>query len=136
MRWFSNIFLRFIWAVSQPFCHYEFELSLTNRLSTSFLSTSSKSDEVFSRMSKTCESRSNLQDELKVSIKKFPRRKLSSNLVSEIITSTVPLICWTSNLNLFQIKFMFCWAKTDWWLFARHTDFEAVLKFIVFLDCK
>ena len=89
------------------------KLSLTNRLSTSFLSTSSKSDEVSSRMSKICESRSNVQDELKVSIKKFPRRKLSSILVSEIITSTVPLICWTSNLNLFQIKFMFSWAKTD-----------------------
>ena len=80
------------------------------------------------------ESWSNLSGVLNPAIKKFPFKKLSSVLVSEIFKiSILPLSCVAKNSDLFLTGFIFKWAKISFFPLSLRIISSVMLQTLYFL---
>ena len=83
----------------------------------------------YNKMPPPFELRSILYGVQNPSIKNWPIGEVSSIFVSEMInTSTLPLICCENNSNLFQIEFVFKWAKISLLILSLRKGFKVLLQ--------
>ena len=131
-----QLFIKFLWGLYEQFINHLSlrKFSSTKKLSIGLFSNAIKLEGIssltYKRIAPPFQSRSNLYDVLKPSIKNWLWRKVPSIFVSEIISiSILPLIWSLSNSNLFLMEFLFKWANINLLTLSLRLDFRVLSEF-------